>query len=160
MLFRSLEGGHVRGIEGDGGVDGFDEDVLRDLGDGDEVCGVLHAEGVFGGAEDLDCVVWGAEGFEAFIGLLAVVKAGGHAVDAEEGVGDELGGGPLSGLLGVVAFDVAVYFADFETDIVPVCRRAGLVSCSERGCGGWRGNVEAVKGIEGELKARAAWRVY
>ena len=41
-----LEGGHVRGVEGDGGVDGFDEDVLWDLGDGDEVCGVLHAEGV------------------------------------------------------------------------------------------------------------------
>jgi hypothetical protein len=31
--------------------------------------------------------------------LLAVVEAGGHAVDAEEGVGDELRGGPLSGLL-------------------------------------------------------------
>lgn len=121
-----LEGGHVRGVEGDGGVDGFDEDVLWDLGDGDEVCGVLHAEGVFGGAEDLDGVVGSAEGFEALIGLLAVVEAGGHAVDAEEGVGDEFWGGPLSGLLGVVAFDVAVYFADFEADVVPVCRRAGV----------------------------------
>jgi hypothetical protein len=130
-----LEGGHVRGVEGDGGVYGFDEDSLWDLGDGDEVRGVLHAEGVFGGAEDLDGVVWGAEGLEALIGLLAVVEAGGHAVDAEEGVGDEFGGGPLSGLLGVVAFDVAVYFAEFEADVVPVCRRVGLVSCSERGEG-------------------------
>lgn len=127
-----LEGGHVRGIQSDGGVDGFDEDSLWDLGDGDEVRGVLHAEGVFGGAEDLDGVVWGAEGLEALICLLAVVEAGGHAVDAEEGVGDEFGGGPLSGLLGVVAFDMAVYFTDFEADVVPVCRRAGSVSCSER----------------------------
>ena len=81
----------------------------------------------------MDGVVGGAESFEALIGLLAVVEAGGHAMDAEEGVGDEFWGGPLSGLLGVVAFDVAVYFADFEADVVPVCRRAGSVSCSERG---------------------------
>lgn len=101
-------------------MDGFNEDVLRDLGNGDEVCGVLHAESVFGGAEDLDGVVGGTEGLQALIGLLAVVEAGGHAVDAKEGVGDEFWGGPLSGLLGVVAFDVAVYFADFEADVVPV----------------------------------------
>lgn len=128
-----LEGGHESGVEGYCGVDGFDEDVLRYLGDGDEVCGVLHAEGVFGRAEDLDGVVGGAEGLQALIGLLAVVEPGGHAVDAEEGVGDEIRGGPLSGLLGVVAFDVAVYFADFEADVIPVCRRAGSVSCSDRG---------------------------
>lgn len=145
----SLERRHVRGIEGDGGVDGFDEDILWDLGDGDKVCRVLHAEGVFGGTEDLDGVAWGAEGFEALISLLAVVEAGSHAMDAEEGVGDEFWGRPLSCLLGVVAFDVAVYFADFEADVVPVCRRTGSVNCSERGNGGgWRGNVGVGRVLE------------
>lgn len=71
----------------------------------------------------MDGVVGGAEGFEALIGLLAVVEAWCHAVDAEEGVGDEGRGGPFSGCLGVVAFDVAVDFADFEADVVPVCER-------------------------------------
>jgi len=40
--------------------------------------------------------------------LLAVIEAGGHAVDGEVGGGDEGGAGPLVGLDGVVGFDVAV----------------------------------------------------
>jgi hypothetical protein len=88
---------------------------------------VLHAAGILGRAKDLDCVAWGAEGLEALVGLLAVVEGGSHAVDAQEGVGDEGWGAPLTGFLGVVGFDVAVYFTDFEADVVPVCEGAWLV---------------------------------
>jgi hypothetical protein len=41
--------------------------------------------------------------------LHTVVQAGGHAVEAEEGVLDEFGGGPLAGGDGVAGFDVPVY---------------------------------------------------
>ena len=53
-----------------------------------------HALGVEGGAEDGDFVGGGADRFEAFVGLHAVVEGGGEAVEAEVGVGDEGGGGP------------------------------------------------------------------
>ena len=53
-----------------------------------------HALGVEGGAEDGDFVRGGADGFEAFVGLHAVVEGGGEAVEAEVGVGDERRGGP------------------------------------------------------------------
>ena len=70
---------------------------------------MLHAACIHAGAEDGDGrVVRGAEGFEAFVALLAVVEAWGHAVDAEVGRGDELGGGPLACLFRVGGFDVAV----------------------------------------------------
>lgn len=83
---------------------------------------MLHALSVLLRTEDsYSFVIGGAEGFEAFVALLAVVEAGGHAVDAEEGGGDEFGRGPLAGFLGVVGFDMAVDFTDAETDIVPVC---------------------------------------
>jgi len=43
----------------------------------------LLALGILPGTEDIDgLVVRGAEGFEAFEGLLAVIQAGGEAVDA------------------------------------------------------------------------------
>ena len=70
---------------------------------------MLHALGVLVRAEDVDGLVIGrAVGFHAFVALLAVVQAGRHAVDAEEGGFDERWLGPLAGLLGVGTFDVAV----------------------------------------------------
>jgi len=41
-------------------------------------------------------------------------------VEAEIGICDELWSGPLAGVDGVVGFDVAVYFADSEADIIPI----------------------------------------
>ena len=46
------------------------------------------------GTEDLDAPGGGAEGFLAFVALLAVVEAGGHAVNGEVGRGDEAGWRP------------------------------------------------------------------
>lgn len=70
---------------------------------------MLHAFGIHVWTEDGDGrVVGGAEGLETFVALLAVVETRSHAVDAEVGRGDELGGGPFACLLGVGGFDVAV----------------------------------------------------
>jgi hypothetical protein len=70
---------------------------------------VLHTTGVHVRTEDRNGrVVGSAEGFEAFVALLAVVEAWGHAVDAEVWGGDEGGGGPFAGLFGVGGLDVAV----------------------------------------------------
>lgn len=83
-------------------------------------------------AEDVDCGVAGSsERFEAFVALLSVVEAWCHAVDAEEGVFDEGRFCPFSGCLGVVRFDVAVYFADAEADVVPVWENE-LAACSQQ----------------------------
>jgi hypothetical protein len=48
------------------------------------------------GAEDGDVVVGGAEGFEAFVALLAVVEPWAEPVDCDVGVGYKLRGRPLS----------------------------------------------------------------
>lgn len=70
---------------------------------------MLHATCIHARAENGDGgVVWGAEGFEAFVTLLAVVEAWSHAVDAQVRRGDEFGGGPLACFFGVGGFDVAV----------------------------------------------------
>jgi len=98
---------HISGIHAHSELAGIEEEVCGDWGDGNVGGGVLHAFCVLVGAEDGDCVVGGSEGFQAFVALLAVVEAWGHAVDAEEGVGDEGGGCPFSGLDAVVGFDMA-----------------------------------------------------
>lgn len=104
-----LVGRDVAGVEGDGGLDGLEEEGLGDAGHGDDVGRVLEADGVLVRAEDVDGVVaGGAEGLEALVGLLAVVEGRGHAVDAHEGVRDELEGRPLAGRDGVGGLDVAV----------------------------------------------------
>jgi hypothetical protein len=41
-------------------------------------------------------------------------------MEAEVGICDEFWRRPLAGVDRVVGFDVAVYFADSETDIIPV----------------------------------------
>lgn len=69
---------------------------------------MLETGGVAVGAEDGDGVGGRAEGFKTFVGLLAVIEGGRHAVEAEEGVGDEFWGRPLFGFGAVVALDVAV----------------------------------------------------
>ena len=65
--------------------------------------------GVVGGAENGYGVGGRAEGFHAFVGLLAVVEGWRHAMKAQVGVCDEGGRGPLAGFDGVVGFDVPVY---------------------------------------------------
>lgn len=98
------------GVGGDGELDALQEEILRDGGHGDELCGAAEARGVAVGAEDGDLARWVAEGFEAFVGLLAVVEAGGHAVEGEEGGGDKFGGRPCGPrAVGEVAFHMAVY---------------------------------------------------
>ena len=72
---------------------------------------MCHSGCVILGSEYRDGVVGGrAEGFHSFVGLLAVVEAGGHAVDGEVGGGYEGWFGPLAGFDAVVGFDVAVYW--------------------------------------------------
>jgi hypothetical protein len=76
---------------------------------------VLHAFGVLPGPEDgHGDVAWGAEGFEAFVALHAVVEGGGHAVEAEERVLDEFWSGPLAGFGGVAGFDMAIHCEEEE----------------------------------------------
>ena len=53
--------------------------------------------GVVGGPENSYGVVWRAEGFHALVGLLTVIESGCHAMQAEVGVSDEGGRGPLAG---------------------------------------------------------------
>jgi len=120
----------------------FQEYVLGHRWDGYERCGVLETGCVAVGTEYGNFVGGGSECFHAFVGLLAVVEGGGHAVEAEVGVGDEFGGRPLSSFGAVVGFYVAVdwnwvlvvlvrcnakwrgedggTFTDFEADIVPI----------------------------------------
>ena len=97
---------------------------------------MLHPLRILTRPEDVDAlVVRGAEGLETLVALLAVVETGSHAVKAEEGVLDEFGGGPLAGWFGVGGLDVAVDFADFEADVVPVCGSVLLVMGLWKGCG-------------------------
>jgi hypothetical protein len=66
--------GHKLRIQRDGSLNSLDEHINRNARHGDDVGGVLHTSGVTVGTEDGDCVVAGeAEGFESFVGLLAVV---------------------------------------------------------------------------------------
>lgn len=99
---------HVLGIQGDGGLDGLEEQLGRHGGHADVPGRVLHAGSIAVGAEDLDFVGRRAEGLEALIGLLAVVQGRRHAVDPEERIGHELWRGPFSRLVGEVRLDVAV----------------------------------------------------
>ena len=94
----------------------FEEQQFGDRRDGDERCGVREAFGVVGGAEDGYGVVWAAEGFHAFIGLLAVVEGGCHAVEAQVGVCYEFRGRPLACFDGVVGFDVAIDWGKYERE--------------------------------------------
>lgn len=88
------------GVQGDGGAAGVDEQLDGHGRHGDGVGAVLHASGIAVGTEDLNGGIAGrAEGLEALIGLLAVVEGGGHAMDADVRVGDELEGRPLASLL-------------------------------------------------------------
>jgi hypothetical protein len=79
-------GRNILGVQADGELDALLEVLDRDVGDGDGGGRVLHALGVLLGTEDVDgLVVGGAVGFQALVALLAVVEAGGHAVDSHEG---------------------------------------------------------------------------
>jgi len=99
----------------------FEEMFNRNLGYSDERGGVRHSGGILGWAEDGNAIIGGSESFDAFVGLLAVVKGRSHAMEAEVGVCDEFWRGPLACVDGVVGFYVAIYFADSEADVVPVC---------------------------------------
>lgn len=91
------------------------------LWNGDERGAMLHALCVLLRTEDINHLVRGiTECFQAFVALLAVVQTGCHAVQAQKGVFYELGRCPFSRFLRVRRFDVAVYFADAEADVVPV----------------------------------------
>lgn len=86
-------GRHKFGVESDSRLDCGDKEVDRDRRDRDELGRVLEPGRVAVRAEYGDLVVAReAEGFEAFVGLLAVVEGRGHAVEADVGVGDELEG--------------------------------------------------------------------
>lgn len=76
-----------------------------------------HALGVLAGPKDGEAVFGSAEGFDAFVCLLAIVQAGGHAVDGEVWGAHEGWGAPLGGFDAVVTFDVAV---DFWFELVRV----------------------------------------
>jgi hypothetical protein len=70
---------------------------------------VLQTLCVAVGAEDGDAFVVGrAEGFEALVSLLAVVKSGSHAVDTHEGIGDEAKRSPFSCAFTVGRFNMAI----------------------------------------------------
>ena len=108
-------------VQGDGEADAEQEVRVWDGGDADHGGGVLHAGGVFTGAEEEDLVRWRAVRFQAFEGLLAVVESGREAVHAEVGVFDQFGSGPGACLGGVAGFDVAVAeVADGEVEGGPV----------------------------------------
>ena len=134
---RAVRGDKLR-VQTHSQMDALPEQLNGDLRHRDKGGGMLHALRVLLGPEDVDgLVVRGAEGFEAFVALLAVVQTGRHAVQAEEGVLDEFGRGPLPGRFAVVGFDVAVDFADAEADVVPVWRDVNLMSpwmCILMGC--------------------------
>jgi hypothetical protein len=75
----------ILGVQADGELDALLEVLDRDMGDGDGGGRVLHTLGVLLRTEDVDgLVVRGAVGFQALVALLAVVKAGCHAVDTHE----------------------------------------------------------------------------
>lgn len=75
-----------------------------------------HASGILAGAEDGETVLRGTEGFNALVGLLAIVQAGGHSVDREVRGADEGWRCPLGVLDAVVGFDVAIDFPTRSID--------------------------------------------
>lgn len=100
---------HPLCVEGDGGTTGIYKHIDRHGGHGDKLGTVLHANGVAIGSKDLNRAIAGcSESFETFVGLLAVVEGGSHAMYADVGVGDKLEGCPFAGLVGVVGLDMAV----------------------------------------------------
>lgn len=103
----SLMRWHVCRVHPHGKLTACEEMVCGDFGDGNESGRMLHSLTILVGSEDVDVTVGRAECFQAFVTLLAVVEAWGHAVDAEVRVFDELRGRPFSRLDGVVGFDVA-----------------------------------------------------
>lgn len=117
-------GRHIFRIQTHSQMHTLPEQLHRDLRHGNERRRVLHTLRILLRPENVDRLVVGrAEGFEAFVALLAVVEAGRHAVQAQEGVLDEFGGRPLAAGFGVAGFDVAVDFADAEANVVPVWRK-------------------------------------
>lgn len=100
--------GHKLGVPRNGHMDRLQEQLDGGLGHGHKAGRLLHTLRVHVGAENVDGLVVGAaDGFEAFVALLAVVQAGGHAMNAEVGVFHKLRGRPLAGFGGVVGFDMA-----------------------------------------------------
>ena len=88
---------------------------------------VLHPLRILFYAEDIDGLVVGrTERLQTLVALLAVVEAGCHAVESEEGILDELRWCPFSRRFGEGRFDVAVDFAYTEADVVPICGRVSV----------------------------------
>lgn len=88
---------------------GVYEHVDRHRRDRYELGAVLHTNCISVGAKDLDrLIAGGAECFEPLIGLLAVVEGGGHAMDADERVGNEFERRPLASLVRIMGLDVAI----------------------------------------------------
>lgn len=109
-------GWHEGGVQRDGEVHGFLEQLDGNFGHADVGSGMLHSLGVFLRAENANRLVVGsARCFESFVALHPVVESWGHAVEAEEGVGHEFGRCPLACLDRVAGFDVPV---DLEAESV------------------------------------------
>lgn len=90
-------------------MDRFQKQFHGRLRHSNKASGLLHTLRVLVWTEYRNAlVVGGTQGFKSFVALLAVVEAGSHAVDTEEGGGDELRGSPFSGMDGVGGLDVAV----------------------------------------------------
>lgn len=98
------------GVEGDGGLNGVNEQVLGHGRTRDELGGALHAGGIAVGTKDGDLVIGSAEGLQPLVGLLTVIQSRGHAVDADVGVRNKLEGRPFARLDRVVRLDVTVHF--------------------------------------------------
>lgn len=101
-------GGDKRRVACYGELDGFHEVGVGDGGDGDVGRGVGETCRMHGGSEEVDLFVRPAHGFQAFVGLLAVIKCWGEAVHAQIWIRDEGRLAPFSGLDVVVGFDMAV----------------------------------------------------
>ena len=97
-------------IERDGSAARPQEHVHRDGWHREHFDRVLKAHGVPVGAKkgDITGIARHPKSLEAFQGLLAVVEAWRHAVDAHVRTGDELQGCPRISCLGVGGFNMAV----------------------------------------------------
>lgn len=71
-----------------------------------------HAPGVLTGAKDGKAIFGGAESFDSFVRLLAIVQAGRHSVDREIRGADESWSCPFRGLNAVMGLDMAVHFGN------------------------------------------------
>lgn len=69
-----------------------------------------HPGGIQGRAEDVDLILRGAECFDAFICLLAIIESWGKAMNAKERILDELRFAPLAGLDAVVGLNMSIDF--------------------------------------------------